>query len=205
MGKKVAQQKAFRPTDYNQPTEPLESIVLPQSLEPTSPMGRWHSDAPGVPAPQAETRPFPQEYAPAYPYAQSPAASVYPVYPVLPLAPLQKPGGATPRYRPIRLRKRHRSPVPGLVGLCLMLVQLTLLARVICMLFGVAATTLWLGLLFVASDVFVEPLRWLATTINIAPLAGTQLLIYLEFLLAVIAYGLFSRLLVGLLKALLRP
>ncbi|MEO7018667.1 MAG: hypothetical protein ABI234_00765 [Ktedonobacteraceae bacterium] len=168
-------------------------------------MGRWHSDAPGVPAPQAETRPFPQEYAPAYPYAQSPAASVYPVYPVLPLAPLQKPGGATPRYRPIRLRKRHRSPVPGLVGLCLMLVQLTLLARVICMLFGVAATTLWLGLLFVASDVFVEPLRWLATTINIAPLAGTQLLIYLEFLLAVIAYGLFSRLLVGLLKALLRP
>lgn len=85
-----------------------------------------------------------------------------------------------------------------------MLVQLVLLVRVICLLFGVVATTLWLHLLFVAGDVLVEPLRWFAANINIAPLAGTQLLIYLEYLVAILAYGIFSRLLVGLLKALFR-
>ena len=85
-----------------------------------------------------------------------------------------------------------------------MLVQLTLLARVVCMLFGVTITTLWLSLLFFASDVFVLPLRWLASNINVAPLAGTPLLMYLEFLLAIFVYRIVSRLLVGLLKALFR-
>jgi hypothetical protein len=207
MGKKQAQQyTAFGPGDYNQPTEPMEPIVLLPPIEPTYPiMGSWYPDAQNVPAPHAHTRPFPHEYEPARPYAQSPAA---PVYPVLSPAPPKKqrglpPGGAAPVYQPMRVSKRHRSPVPGLVGLCLFLVQLALLARVVCMGLGIAATTFWLSLLFRASDLFVEPLRWLAADINFAPLAGTQLLIYLEFLLAIIAYGIASRLLVGFLKALL--
>lgn len=205
MGKKRAQPHTdFGPDDYNQPTEPLE---LP--VEPTTPMGSWYSDDQSVPAPHAHTRPFPQEYAPARPYPQPPAAA--PVYPVLPLAPLKKqrgqpPGGAEPVYQPmqpVRLRRRHRSPVPGLVRLCLFLVQLALLGRVVCMALGIAATTYWLSLLFQASDLFMEPLRRLTADVNFGPLAGTQLLVYLELLLAVLAYGIISRLLVGFLKALL--
>jgi hypothetical protein len=207
MGKKRGQPHTdFGPDDYNQPTEPMEQIVLPPPVDPTTPMGGWYPDAQSVPAPHAHTRPFPQEQVPARPYAQSPAM---PVYPVLSPTPLRKqrgqpPGGAAPVYQPMqRLRLRRRSPVPGLVRLCLFLVQLVLLARVVCMGLGIAATTYWLSLLFQASDLFVEPLRWLAAYINFAPLAGTQLLIYLELLLAVLAYGIVSRLLVGLLKALL--
>lgn len=84
-----------------------------------------------------------------------------------------------------------------------MLMQLVLLARVVCMLFNIQNTTLWLTLLFAASDLFVLPMRWLAANINLAFLAGTQLLILLEFLLAALVYGILSRLLVRLLKALL--
>lgn len=206
MGKKSARQKAFTPADYDQPTEPVERLILP----PTAPMGGWYAENQNVPSPQAETCPYPPGYAPVYPYdpyVQQPSA--LPDYPVLPPAPYkqyrgQPPGGATPTYQPLFLRRRHRSPVPGLVGVCLMLVQLVLLARVICMLFGLAATTFWLNLLFVTSDVFVEPLRWLAANFNLAPLAGTQLLVYLEFLLAILAYGICSRILVGLLKLVFR-
>jgi hypothetical protein len=203
MGKKSARQKAFGPTDYNQPTEPVKRIILPPSPEPTAPLGGWYVEGPYAPSSQAEAYPYPQEYAPTYPYAQPPA---YPMLP--PVRPKkyrgQPPGGSAPMYQPFRMRRRHRSPLPGLVGLCLMLVQLVLLIRVICLFLGVVATTFWLNLLFVASDVLVEPLRWLATTINIGPLAGTPVLIYIEFLLAILAYGIFSRLLVGVLKVLFR-
>jgi hypothetical protein len=185
MGKKSARQKPFGPTDYDQPTEPVQRIILPPSPEPTAPLGGWYVEGPYAPSSQAEAHPYPQEYVPTYPYAQP-------------------PGGSAPMYQPFRMRRRHRSPLPGLVGLCLMLVQLALLIRVICLFFGVVATTFWLNLLFVASDVLVEPLRWLATTINVGPLAGTPVLIYLEFLLAILAYGIFSRLLVGVLKVLFR-
>lgn len=198
MGKKSARQKAFGPADYDQPTEPIERIMLPPFPDPT--VGGWYPDVQHVSSSQAETQPYPQGYTPGSPYAQPP------VYPVLPPPVLPKkyrgrpPGG----YQPLYIRKRHRSPVPGLVGLCLMFVQLALLVRVVCLFLGVTATTYWLNVFFVASDVLVEPVRWLATSVNVAPLAGTPLLIYLEFLLAILAYGVFSRLLVGFLKALFR-
>jgi hypothetical protein len=89
------------------------------------------------------------------------------------------------------------------VRLFLVLVQLVLLARALCLLFGVQSTTLWLALLFAAGDLFVQPARWLAANINLSLLAGTQLLVYLEFLVAILAYGLLSRLLTLLLRALL--
>ena len=186
MGKQQAQ---FGPRDYNQTTEPVERVILPQPLEPTTPMGGWYPGALHPPG--------------AHPYVQAPD------YPVLPPAPFhqyrgQPPGGSPPVYHDSRASRRQHSLVPGLVRFCFVLVQLTLLARVVCMLFGVTITTLWLSLLFFASDVFVLPLRWLASNINVAPLAGTPLLMYLEFLLAIFVYRIVSRLLVGLLKALFR-
>ncbi len=186
MGKKQAQ---FGSKDYNQPTEPVERIVLPQPLEPTTPVAGWYPEAWNTPGYQVAVRP----------YSQAPA------YPVLPQAPFrryhgQPPGGAAPAYDYGRAHRRHHTPLAGLVKFCFVLVQLTLLARVVCMVLGVTVTSLWLSLLFFASDLFILPMRWLAASVNIGPLAGTSLLIYLEFLLAIIAYGIASRLLVGLLK-----
>lgn len=179
------QQTPFKADDYNEPTEPLEHIYLPPSLT-----------VPGVPGvvPEALGTSLPE----GYPYHQSPAA-----YPVLPQAPFKKyqgvpPGGATRDSRPARMR---RSPVPGLVRFFLFLVQLVLVARIVCVLFGVQTTTAWLTLLVAASDLCVLPVRWLAANINLAVLAGTELLIVLELLVALLAYGIFSRLLVRLLKA----
>ena len=205
MRRQKARNKPFKPEDYNATTEPVERVVLPSYPYPAPTY--LDGDALNVPAAQSYARPAPDE---AYPYYQPPQYAVYPVYPVLPDAPNKKyrgspPGGSPPAPQPARQRRAHRSPLPGLVGLCLFLVQMVLLARVGCLLFNVQDTTLWLALLFAAGDLFVEPLRVLAANINLSVLAGTQLLTILEFLVAILAYGLLSRILVRLLKMLLNP
>lgn len=197
MSKKQSQNTAFGVGDYDQPTEPLEEIVLPQQAAPTYTVEGSYPDSLTVPSTQKIQF--------AYPSYQAPSS---PVYPVLPPPPLKKyrgypPGGSPPISQPARVAKRHWSPLPGLVGLFFVLVQLLLLARVLLMLFSVAATALWLNLLVLTSDWFVGPFRWLAANINLSLPIGTDLLNYLEFLLAILAYGIFSRLLVRLLKALL--
>lgn len=204
MGRQRSQNTPFKLGDYNEPTEPVERITLPPYVNPTYGASSFSPDALTVPAPQPDARPVPQDTVPAYlyPYHQQPA-----VYPVLPDAPLKgyrgsPPGGAT-RY-PQPLRRRRRSVIPGLVGLFLLLVQLALLARVVCVLLGVQNTSPWLALLFAASDLFVQPVRLLAANINLSFLASApQLLTVLELLVAILAYGILSRLLVRLLKALL--
>jgi hypothetical protein len=92
--------------------------------------------------------------------------------------------------------------VPGLVGLFLFVGQLVLLARVVCVLAGVRSAAPWVTLLFAASDLFVLPVRVLAANINLSFLAGTQLLVVLELLVAILVYGVLSRLLVRLLRVL---
>lgn len=203
MGKQRRRNKPFKLSDYDEPTEPLEPVFPPSYLADPASAGTF-AGAATVPAAQPYAQPFPAEVQPVYPYLQP---STRAVYPVLPEAPRQKyygspPGGAPATYQPRHTRQRH-SPLPGLVGLFFLLVQLVLLARGVFMLLNVQNTTLWLTLLFAAGDLFVQPIRWLAANINLSVLAGTQLLLYLEFLVAVLAYGIFSRLLVRLLRALL--
>lgn len=202
MGRQRKQNRPFKPEDYNATTEPVERVILPAYVPP----GYYGADdpAPGaltVPAPQPVVRSVPHE---EYPYHQPPQAQNA----GLPPSPQQKqrgypPGGSPHFAQPVRQYRPRRSPFPGLVGLCLFLVQLVLLARVACLVFNVQATTVWLALLFAAGDLFVEPLRLLAAYVNISLLAGTPLLTILEFLVAILAYGLLSRILVRLLKALL--
>jgi hypothetical protein len=67
-------------------------------------------------------------------------------------------------------------------------------------LLSVSATTPWYGLLVTTSDLLIWPARQLASAINTSVLAGTQLLVYLEFLLSILIYGLLARLLVRLLN-----
>ena len=60
-----------------------------------------------------------------------------------------------------------------------------------------------LEVLFAAGDLFVEPVRWLAAQLTLSWLSGTALLTDLEFVGAILAYGLLSWLLVRLLRVLL--
>lgn len=202
---KQQKNRPFQPDDYNETTEPLEASGFPVYAGAAYPAQQGFPAAETVPAAQPGVSLPPTEALPAYPYYQQPQAA----YPVLPPSPLKKyrghpPGGSPPVYdrQPARHRRR-RSPLPGLVKLCFLLVQLTLLVRVLCLLFGVQNSALWFVLLSAAGDLFVQPILWLATNINLSVLAGTQLLVYLEFLVAILAYGLFSRLLALLLRALL--
>lgn len=201
--RKQRQNQPFQPEDYNEPTEPLEPIVIPQYAGPLYTENGVFPSATTSPAPAPAIPLPPTEVLPPYPYYQQPQ----PAYPVLPPAPLKKyrgypPGGAVPRQGR-RPAYRRRSMLPGLVRFLLLLVQLVLLARVVCLLFSVQGNTPWLALLFAAGDLFVRPVVWLAANINLSILAGTQFLIYLEFLVAILAYGLLSRLLPFLLRALL--
>jgi hypothetical protein len=198
MGKRPSQNTAFGLGDYDQPTEPLETIALPAYAAPT-----YTVDDPypylgpqTVPAPQPGTRPFPQG-----------SSSTYPVYPVLPAIPIKKyrghpPGGSPPINQPVRRTKRRYKPLSRLVNLLFMLVQLALLARVVCMVLNVLATNVWLNLFFWACDLLAWPLRLLAASLTIPWLQGTQLLIYLELLLAILLYGLVARIVVGFLRVL---
>lgn len=208
MGRQRIQHTRFKPGDYDAPTEPVECAVIPPSIYPYAGVGGPAPDMFPVPAAQPDARPIPQGASPVYPYPSYYQPAQNAAYPVLPPSPLrdhygQPPGGASSFAQPQRAQRRHCSVIPGLVGVLFLLVQLVLLARVVCMLFNVQNTTLWLTLLFAAGDLFVLPVRWLAANINLSFLAGTQLLILLEFLLAALAYGILSRLLVRLLKALL--
>ncbi len=192
MGRQQPHNGVFGPEDYNQPTEPLERVVPPVQIPPI------YSQQSAVPAQQSTiyTQPEPS---PAYPYAAPSHAQVYPVLPPeTRYAPeTQRPPGGQGRYRRTRRRK---SPLPALAGLVFFLIQLILLGRVACMFLSVSATNIWLALLFATSDLLAWPARWLASHLNLSLLAGTQLLVYMEFLVIILAYGLFARLLVRFLK-----
>ncbi|HLI71078.1 MAG TPA: hypothetical protein VKV19_15070 [Ktedonobacteraceae bacterium] len=202
--------RQFKLLDYSQPTEPVESVGLPPTA-PVYPGGGWSPDSATVPAPHPKTRPMspgmmqPPPYMAPYPTA---------AYPVLPPPPYKKyrgtpPGGAAidypdyPDYPLVRLSRWRRSPLPGLVGAFFVLVQLMLLVRVGCILFNVQSAAPWFTLLVAASNLLVSPMHWLVAKINLTSMEGIQLFTDLEYLLAILAYGLFSRLLVRLLRAVL--
>ncbi len=166
MSRQKARKARFKLKDYNQTTEPVECVVL----SPTAPVytiGNWSPDAMTVPAPQPEANPVPWETPSLY-SPRSPSA----VYPVLPPPPYKKyrgspPGGSSADYPLVRLRRWRRSPIPGLLGVFFVLVQLVLLARVGCLLFNVQSTAPWFTLLLAASNLFVSPMRWLVANINL--------------------------------------
>jgi len=204
MGKQRAQNKPFQLSDYDEPTEPLEPLTLPVYSNPAYAGNNAFPVTPTVPVAPIHLPPVVQAAQPVYPYHQPSQA----MYPALPSAPLRKyrgqpPGGTSAGDEPWPVRKRRRSALPGWVQFGSIIVQLILLARVVCLLFDVQNTTLWLTLLYAAGDSLVLPVRWLAANINLSVFAGTPFLIYLEFLVAILAYGLFSRLLTLLLRALL--
>lgn len=166
-------------------------------------------DLPTEPIPHPA--PQPQAYPPP-PYiiggqAQQPAGNnaVYPYLPPAPVMPGGKGGriGNTVPVWPARQGKaarNRRSPIPMLVGLCFVIIQLLLLAHFILKLINTPADVFWAGVVYETGDIFLWPFQLITQQITLSIPANIEVLA----LLAILVYGLLSRLLVHLLKALLR-
>ncbi len=138
--------------------------------------------------------------------AQQPPASnaVYPYFPPAPAVPGRKGGriGNTVPVRPprqINAARARRSSIPRLVGLCFVVIQLLLLAHFILKLINVSADVFWAGVVYEAGDIFLWPFQFIQQQITLSIPTNIEVLA----LLAILVYGLLSRLLVHLLKALL--
>lgn len=205
--------------EHDAPTEPMIPIY-PSPSAFTIPNDAPTVNDQGIPMPIPLERPFPyqdmqQNVAPA-PFVV-PAA---PVYPVLPPAPQnakkgKRPaGGAVPDYpgqpadivgtpdanRPASKAQHRPSAFPALVGLFFVLVQLLLLVRFVLRLLNFPGNVPWIGIIYAISGIFVLPFRLLLENINF-PIPAT---LEIYTLIAILVYGLLSRLIVRLLKAILR-
>ena len=211
--------------EHNAPTEPLNSFHSP-SYPAGLPGGEPSVLDDILPAPTPLEHPFPAlDYAPARPYAHPSAAPVYPVLPPLPASvknnKRQRPAGgappvspaypvspASPFYpvvssKPIQKVRTKPSLVPSFVGIFFVAVQLLLLVRFVLKLFGLQANIPWVALVYFVSNIFILPFRLVLQNISLPPLPiPTSIELYT--LLAILIYGLLSRILVRILQAVLR-
>ena len=165
--------------DHNVPTEPLGGFH-----PPSNPTDIAHET---VPVPTPLEHPFPAlDYAPAnpYPYARSP---VTPVYPIMPPKPMPQA-----RAKP--------AAFPVFVGAFFVAVQLLLLVRFGLKFIGLQDNVTWAAIVYAVSDIFVLPFRLILQNLPLPTSASLELFT----LVAILFYGLFSRILVRILKAVSR-
>jgi hypothetical protein len=195
--------------EHNLPTEPLPDIsamLLPIPDQHGSLTG--DRTIPSTSSPQPEQQYFP----PIYPY---PSASnieryqyTYPYSPgTSPAFPATNygvpPANAAWNYgRPRPEHVYRRTFLPTCVGLFFVCVQLLLIVRFVVRLLNLSVAITWVGVVTGVSEIFILPFRILWFQI---PSVGTLFLATLEVyaLVAILIYGVFSRLLVHILKALL--
>lgn len=203
------QDEYYHGTDeHNAPTEPL-SLVHPPSNSAGEIGSHGHNRAlPSLPAPVPIERPFPYlDTSPAGPHFRSSATPVYPVLPPMPAAGKRKkgsfpPGGASSIYSsPVQKaasRRRH-SAIPLLVGIFFVAVQCLLLLRFLLKLINIAGDATWIPTVYTISSFFVLPILLIFQHITL------PIPIWLELytLIAILVYGLLSRIVVRVLKALL--
>lgn len=197
--------------DHNQPTEPMSQSPLSPYSSPTF-MPASAVDQQEIPSPRLDERPFPKQSAnPAESFHHQPGIpSIYPILPPVPtVSPDIRPPGGSPPHAGLRdpgwttPRRRRRSSIPALAGLLFVAVELLLLVRLVLSLFGQSSTNPWVGLVYTLSDIFVLPFRLLLENVKIPVLSGTELYSDLIVLVALLVYGLLSRILLRFLKALL--
>ncbi len=129
-------------------------------------------------------------------------------YPFLPPSPyagsMQNAGGVAQQQRAQgTLRIYWWQGIPALIGFFAVLLQLLLLVRFAVRALQLGADFPWVGIVSTISDVFISPFRMLWTEfVPIQNMIPTNVEVYT--LVAILIYGVGSRLLVRLLKALLR-
>ncbi len=200
MGKQRSQDNFLGEQDeHNQPTEPMPRIVPPSSSPTASP-----TDAVHIPVPQPYERPFPQQNGFPGIANRPPEAFAYPYLPPAPgvIKQDRPPGGAIPTSPGGSFQSRpRRSPLPILVGIFFIAVQLLLLARLVLKIINRPDNVAWVDIIYNTSNVFILPFRLLLQNIALPRIITSTVEVYT--LLAILAYWLLSRILVRLLKALL--
>ncbi len=189
MRRQQPQESSFEEIDeHNQPTEPMMPVVI-APFAPTQVNGTAQPPAyPYLsPTPVKKKKQHGQRPAGgAATYPLPPPSSAYPVYPVV-------PARAAKQVQP------RQSPLPALVGVFFVGVQLLLLVRFMLKLLSVSSNAKWLSLVYDVSDFFVFPFRLLLQNTVLSLSVSVEV----YTLLAILVYGLFSRILVRFLKALL--
>jgi hypothetical protein len=180
--------QSYQVDEHNMPTEPLPTI--PTLLFPT---------------------PDPEQPPHAYPYIQVPTSGMdrYSSYPVLPGTPARASYGGWPTnaaWHSVNTKKqitRRRRFLPACVGLFFLCVQLLLIVRLGVRFLDLSPDITWAAVVTDVSEIFVLPFWLLWREI---PLASTLLPVNMEVytLVAILAYSVLSRLLVGILKVILK-
>lgn len=212
MRRQQSQDNRYEPKDeHEQPTEPMSQVILAPFSSPTFEPESAVNEI-GIPTPQLDERPFPKQAANSID-AMYRQPGTPPVYPILPQAPTESrdgrpPGGAPPRIHPRRPdksvpRKHRRSSFPVLVRLFFFAVELVLLLSLLFPFFGLSGSNVWVGLVYAIGAILVQPFHLLLGNIRIPIIYGTKLYSDLLIVVALLVYGLLSRILVRFLKALL--
>jgi hypothetical protein len=182
--------------EHNEPTEPLPLV----DMLPTVPIQQDKTLPAPSPTPADQAAPYqpgqPQQLAPSpqqpYPYVPPPTTQQ---------GPAQENGEKIKSLNPGKqTRSSRRSLKPLLPGFFFIAIQTLLLLRFFLKITGLMADQWWVGVVMGVSEVFVSPFRalWLQVSLQLP----AQVEVYT--LLAVIVYGLISRLLVRLLKTILK-
>ena len=183
---------------HNQTTEPFDFGVSPYA--PTVTGNRLPPDTPPI----AMVRPGLSHQGPAQP-------PLIGAYPFLPPSVRQNGQAATPveGITPSQPQvaetslvgsRRLRKLFPALVGLCFVAVQVLLLANFVLQAFGQWNSIFWVNVVSVISTIFIWPVQTIVPLLPSPISIPTQIVI----LLAILLYGMISRIVVRCLKLLLR-
>jgi len=212
--------------EHNQPTEPVPHY--PDPALPTLPGPDSPYQSLVLPAPQQQEQPFPQQYvgnvlppqsyqpqyipgAPPVLYAPMPALPFgkkkgrrqrgQPTQPgglVAPIAPVSMSPAPAPAGRRQRGMAR-KSPIPALIGLFFVFVQLVLVTRFVLKIVNPPQTTVWIDIIYALSSLFLLPALALMQQVKLPFTVGIEL----YTLPAILLYGVFSRILVKILRVFL--
>ncbi len=185
------QKNGVEPVDeHDQPTEPMNFVVSPFAPTATG------DDPATIPAPD---RPF----SPQMP----PPAPLIGAYPFLPPAPARQSGNegfvgdAQPENNaPARSGTKRHSIIPALVGLVFVAIQLMLLVRFVLTIIPLWDNITWVNVFYSVTALFIWPVQTLLQQVSLPAAASIEI----STLLAILAYGLLSRILVRCLKLIFR-
>ncbi len=183
----------------------MSRVFLPPYTEPTF-QTDISSDREAIPAPQLDEVPFPKSG--RKPVNKSGMPAIPPIhFPVMPDSHYSKSPGLVPpdAYKgktDVNVgRKTLRSSLPSIVGLFFLAVELLLLLRLVFSLFGIPISHVWVEFVYTISTFFLLPFFLLFQNVHIPLINGTQFYSDLMIVCAIFAYGLTSRILVGIFKA----
>ncbi len=208
MGKVLQNRQAEKIDDHNQPTEPMPRFVI--SSYPLAGVNGNYAPEQTIPVSQSYAQPYMGQYAPGFVPAPYPGQYMPGFVPI----PSAQPGAYPPQtgnypYLPQNSvhpampdpsekvqHKQQYSPIPALVGMGFVLLQLLLLARLAVRLINLSTALPWVGMLYALTAMFVMPFSALLQQFSLTFPANIEV----YTLLAVFAYGLLSRLLVRCLR-----